>query len=142
MHEIGHTLGLDHPHQAAMNNQNYDSDDDPLNEIVIDCEDPTKGLKKSPNIDPKAIMGYGKERTRELTNDDIGGRNFLYPICPSAAHGGADLASLAAHPDPSLTLAVYEEGTGEGPGVQSERSVWAITSMVSEHWREYNRRRE
>jgi hypothetical protein len=78
----------------------------------------------------------------ELQNDDMGGRNFLYPICPSAAQGGADLASLAAHPDPSLTLAVYEEGTGEGPGVQSERSVWAITSMVSEHWREHNRRRE
>jgi hypothetical protein len=145
MHEIGHTLGLDHPHQAAMNNHNYDSDDDPLNEIVIDCEDPTKGLKKSPNFDPFAIMSYwpsDPEEFAKLTNDDLGGRNFLYPICPSAAQGGADLTSLAAHPDPSLTLAVYEEGTGEGPGVQSERSVWAITSMVSEHWREHNRRRE
>jgi len=144
LHEIGHTLGLAHPNEFR--NSNYDSDDDPTNPIPIDCEDPTKGLKLSPNFDPKAVMtgawlvpGWLKN---ELQNDDIGGRNFLYPICPSAAHGGADLASLAAHPDPSLTLAVYEEGTGEGPGVQSERSVWAITSMVSEHWREHNRRRE
>jgi hypothetical protein len=144
LHEIGHALGLHHPDQYI--DSNYDSDDDPTNPIPIDCEDSTKGLKLFRQFDPKAVMisiwrvpGWLKN---ELQNDDIGGRNFLYPICPSTAHGGADLASLAAHPDPSLTLAVYEEGTGEGPGVQSERSVWAITSMVSEHWREHNRRRE
>lgn len=84
MHEIGHTLGLHHPDQFPL--RNYDSDDDPTNEIPIDCEEPAKGLKLSPKIDPKAIMAGGPAEARaELTNDDIGGRNFLYPICPSAS---------------------------------------------------------
>jgi hypothetical protein len=134
MHEIGHTLGLDHPHQAAMRNQNYDSDDDPLNEIVIDCEDPTKGLKKSPNIDPFAMMSYwpsDPEEFGKLTNDDIGGRNFLYPICPSASQGELDLTP------PAAPLSV----NGEGPGVRSERSVRAIKNMAGGHWREHNQRR-
>jgi hypothetical protein len=120
MHEIGHTLGLHHPWEFPM--LNYDSDDDPTNEIPIDCEDPTKGLKLSPNVAPFAIMGgahpddkAGRVVLLELQNDDIGGRNFLYPICPSAAQGGADLAS------PAAPLFV----NGEGPGVRYQtRPVW------------------
>lgn len=94
MHEIGHTLGLHHPWQFYL--RNYDSDDDPTNEIPIDCEDPTKGLKLSPNAAPFAVMGgidpKDRDPTRvapQLTNDDIGGRNFLYPICPSSSSEAA-----------------------------------------------------
>jgi hypothetical protein len=120
MHEIGHTLGLHHPWEFPM--LNYDSDDDPTNEIPIDCEDPTKGLKLSPNVAPFAIMGgahpddkAGRVVLLELQNDDIGGRNFLYPICPSAAQGGADLASPAAP--------LFVNGEGPGVGYQT-RPVW------------------
>lgn len=85
MHEIGHALGLDHPHQHP--DRNFDTDDDPTNPIPIDCEDPTKGLKRSRNVNTQAVMSYGPPEVRALTNDDIGGRNFLYPICPSASAG-------------------------------------------------------
>jgi hypothetical protein len=110
-----------------MNNQNYDSDDDPLNEIVIDCEDPTKGLKKSPNFDPFAIMSYwpsDPEEFAKLTNDDLGGRNFLYPICPSAAQGRADLASPAAP----------LSGNGEGAVGLVAFFVGALSFVLGREW--------
>jgi hypothetical protein len=55
------------------------------------------------------------EEFAKLTNDDLGGRNFLYPICPSASQGELDLTP------PAAPLSV----DGEGPGVRSERSVRA-----------------
>lgn len=86
LHEIGHALGLTHPDQYITTN--YDTDDDPTNPIPIDCENPAKGLKLSPTFDPKASMvsawlvpGWTYD---ELQNDDIGGRNFLYPFCPGS----------------------------------------------------------
>lgn len=97
LHAAGHALALDHPNEFPY--RNYDTDDDPTNEIPIDCEDPTKGLKLSPNIDPKAVMNKSLPEPVHpaLTNDDLGGRNFLYPICSSTMRNtwpkaGKDLA--------------------------------------------------
>jgi hypothetical protein len=123
MHEIGHTLGLNHPH--AFPDSNWDSDDDPTNEIPIDCEDPTKGLKRSPNFDRESIMSYTRERRdAQLTNDDIGGRNFLYPICPSAAQGRADLALPAAP----------LSGNGEGAVGLVAFFVGALSFVLGREW--------
>jgi len=126
MHEIGHALALDHPNEFP--HRNFDTDDDPTNEIPIDCEDPTKGLKLSPNIDPKAVMnsslGEPEPVHPELTNDDIGGRNFLYPICPSAAQGGADLALPAAP----------LSGNGEGAVGLVAFFVGALSFVLGREW--------
>jgi hypothetical protein len=126
MHEIGHALALDHPNEFP--HRNFDTDDDPTNEIPIDCEDPTKGLKLSPNIDPKAIMNSSLGKPEpvhpELTNDDIGGRNFLYPICPSAAQGGADLALPAAP----------LSGNGEGAVGLVAFFVGALSFVLGREW--------
>lgn len=83
LHEIGHTLGLDHPNEFPA--RNFDTDDDPTNPIVIDCDDPARGLRPARDIDPAAVMnsslGQAEPVHVGLTNDDIGGRDFLYPVC-------------------------------------------------------------
>ncbi len=87
LHEIGHAIALDHPNEFPQ--RNFDTDNNPTNEISIDCKEPTKGLRLSSNIEQKAVMegSLGKpEPVRPgLTQDDLGGRNFLYPTCPSSA---------------------------------------------------------
>lgn len=83
LHEIGHTFGLYHSSQSKF--RNFDTDGNPLNEMEIDCKVPTKGLEISWNIDEFAVMNVGTKRATpiiyRLRNDDIAGRNFLYPIC-------------------------------------------------------------
>jgi hypothetical protein len=81
-HEIGHTLGLDHPEEFYY--ANFDTDLDPLNEMPIDPLDPTSGMMQSPNFDHDAIMTAVKGSPAgyvftELTHDDRGGLNVLYP---------------------------------------------------------------
>lgn len=91
MHEIGHTLGLSHPHESP----NYHSGDDPTQPIEINCENPQRGLEVIDDYDAAAIMarGYssnyfhrqlGYDRAH-LRPDDLGGRNFLYPVCDGAS---------------------------------------------------------
>ena len=83
LHEIGHALSLDHPNESG--GRNFDSDGDPTNSIPIDCESPTQGLKLSSSVDTQAVMnssqGMPQPVRTELSADDLGGRNFLYPIC-------------------------------------------------------------
>lgn len=86
LHEIGHALDLHHPGQHR--GRNFDSDTNPLNVIPVDCQDPARGLRLSPFIDERAVMNRGLGEPMPvifaLTNDDLGGRNFHYPICPGA----------------------------------------------------------
>ena len=85
LHEIGHALGLDHPNELP--HRNFDTDDDPNNNIPISCEEPTRGLRLSNVIDHHAVMngtmGQAEPVHTALRNDDLGGRNFHYPICPT-----------------------------------------------------------
>ena len=96
LHEVGHTLDLQHPSQYR--SRNFDSDTNPINPIPIDCQDPQRGLRLSPVIDERAVMNRGLGEPMPvifaLTNDDIGGRNFHYPICPGAIRSRASLRDL------------------------------------------------
>jgi hypothetical protein len=95
LHEVGHALDLHHPSQHRA--RNFDSDADPLNLIPIDCQDPSRGLHLSSFIEERAVMNRGLGEPMPvifaLTNDDLGGRNFHYPICPGG--GGTTLRTLA-----------------------------------------------
>lgn len=86
IHEMGHVLSLDHPNEFPQ--RNFDTDNTPGNTIPIDCQQPTKNLKLSSRIDPQAIMnsslGEAANAQPQLSADDIGGRNFLYPLCQTS----------------------------------------------------------
>ena len=80
MHEIGHTLGLDHPNEFP--SANLDTDFDPLNPMIIDPANPFANVIHSPNIDPTTIMRSFITGNTILDNDAIGGRDVLYPALP------------------------------------------------------------
>jgi len=111
MHELGHALGLGHPNGNNPEGveTNYDTDFNPLNAMVIDPADPFGNLIVSENRDELAIMSNGQCGVplvapcpafffTSLRNDDLGGRDALYPIPePTAAFLVAlGLAGLAA----------------------------------------------
>lgn len=89
MHEIGHTLGFDHPNER----RNFDTDLDPETGAAIDPLDPFAGIIDSPNFLQGAIMsnepcGGPLGQTgicnalflQALTPDDRLGRDVLYPV--------------------------------------------------------------
>ncbi|MEL6662800.1 MAG: DUF4189 domain-containing protein [Pseudomonadota bacterium] len=84
LHEVGHALGIGHPEDRIA--MNLDSDDDPSNEMVIDCQAPSRGLKTSIRYDGASIalgrdvQGLGRWQ-RGLTWDDVAARDALYPHC-------------------------------------------------------------
>lgn len=95
MHEVGHAIGLGHPNSnnpfGAENN--YDTDLDPLNAMAIDPSDPFAALILSPNADNASVMSNrpcGEPFVAPCaalfitspTNDDLGGRDALYPVVP------------------------------------------------------------
>jgi len=84
LHEAAHALGIGHPEDRVA--MNLDSDDDPSNEIVIDCMAPSRGLKPSIRYDGASVsmgrdvQGPGRWQ-RGLTWDDVAARDALYPDC-------------------------------------------------------------
>ncbi len=83
LHETGHALALDHPNQFP--ERNFDTDGDAANPVELDCQEPTRNLMLSPNIDPLAVMNSSRGQPEpvhpQLTHDDLAGRDFLYPVC-------------------------------------------------------------
>ena len=93
MHELGHALGLGHPNSNNPEGveTNYDTDNDPFNAMTIDPADPFADLIVSADSDDSAIMSNrpcGEPFVApcsvlfftSLRNDDLGGRDALYPI--------------------------------------------------------------
>ncbi len=81
--QIGRSLGLGEPDRNPK--RNWDNDSNPHNPVIIDCKDPMRGLRLSRRIDNNAAMksgqGLAQRAVPKLTYDDIGGRDFLYPVC-------------------------------------------------------------
>lgn len=93
LHELGHALGLDHPDEGT----HFDTDDDSTNPIPIDCQAPLSSLRPSARLDPTAVMiSVGGGRAPRLTNDDYGGRDFLYPAASCAGPVPTIAADLVA----------------------------------------------
>jgi hypothetical protein len=82
LHEIGHALGLDHPNEYRGRNFRLKSAD-----TLIDCRSPESAFVLSNRIDRRAVMNTSRGRSQpvrtELTDDDLDGRDFLYPACES-----------------------------------------------------------
>jgi hypothetical protein len=105
MHEVGHAIGLGHPNVQV----NYDTDLDPTNPMPIDPNDPFAALILSPIWNQGAVMssqpcGPVLGACAALfftspTNDDVGGRDALYPVLPEPGIalllGVASCAALA-----------------------------------------------
>ncbi|MCW5889334.1 MAG: hypothetical protein KIT14_02145 [bacterium] len=83
MHELGHALGLAHPHDGPT--VNFDTDTNPNNAILVDAADPLATVTSSPNLDTLAVMNQIPSDLDalfnvSLRNDDRGGRDVLYPV--------------------------------------------------------------
>lgn len=83
LHETGHVFALGHSNNV--DNGYFDSDFDPLNSLVIDCETPHEGLVLSPFANPDSVMNLDQWEQRQssmvLSSDELGALRFLYPVC-------------------------------------------------------------
>lgn len=83
LHETGHVFGLGHSNNE--DNGYFDSDFDPLNSMLVDCETLHKGLALSSFVNPDSVMNLDQWVQRqakvELSADEIGAIRFLYPVC-------------------------------------------------------------
>lgn len=91
-------MALDHPNEFPQ--RNFDTDPIPGNVMAIDCQQPTKTLKLVSQIDTVAIMnsslGDAAKPLPQLSPDDLGGRNFLYPLCQTVS--SVNLSSTRPNP--------------------------------------------
>jgi hypothetical protein len=84
LHEIGHALALDHPNEFPQ--RNFVKYQNSINDISNNyCGSPIKDFQLSPNIDLRSVMnsslGEPQPVSNGLTNDDLTGLKFLYPLC-------------------------------------------------------------
>ena len=92
LHETGHVFGLDHSNRLDIGY--FDSDYDPFNPMLIDCELPHNGLVLSPFVNPESVMNLDQreqgQARMELSTDELGALRFLYPVCSGAGDSSAD----------------------------------------------------
>lgn len=104
MHEFGHALGLGHNNSNNLQGAqlNLDTDSDPLNSMPIDPLDPFGDLLVSSFTDNESIMSNracggsfcASLLFTSLRNDDLGGRDALYPV-PEPSTAALAAAGLA-----------------------------------------------
>lgn len=88
MHEIGHAIGFHHPNEPFFTH--FDRDDDPTDLEVVDPENPFVDFRSSEVRPLTGIMSNARTSGEplfftSLQNDDVVGRDVLYPAEPGVA---------------------------------------------------------
>lgn len=87
IHELGHALGFGHVNETT----NYDTNTNPFDPMMVDPDDPFANVIVSPFFDQETVMSNepcGPNPTApcpgvfftSLGNDELGGRDVLYPV--------------------------------------------------------------